>query len=102
MWRTLVQQLASWVGTTTSDLVLCDIIERYLMGRDKVTMIDCLESNASETHKMLTQTHDKIGWDNFFEGRICKFFLEVVAHMFSRRSRMTPERWGRKLVSLLM
>ena len=75
MWRTLVQQLASWVGTTTSDLVLCDIIERYLMGQGEVTMTDCPESNASQTHKMLAQTHDNIGYDNIVEGRICKFFL---------------------------
>ena len=72
------------------------------MKQGEVMMTDCLESNASEVHKMLAHTHDKLGWDNFVEGRIGKFFLEVVAPMFPRRSRMTPEHWRQRLVSLLM
>ena len=102
MWHTSVQDLASWTGATTSDLVLCDIIQRYLMGQGEVTMMDCLEANASGSHEMVAGTHNKLAWDNFVGGIICRFFLEVVAPTSSRRSRMTPERWGRKLVSLLM
>ena len=94
MWRTLVQELVLWVGATTPDLVLCDIIERFLTGQGKVAMTDCLELNTSETQKILAHIHDKLGWNDFVEGRTCKFFLEVVAPMFCRRSRMTPERWG--------
>ena len=102
MWRKSVQELASWAGATTSDLVLCNITERYLMGQDKTMMMDCLEVNASYTDKMLVQTHDKLGWGKNVKGRICRFFLEVVAPTFSQRSQMTPERWGRKLVNVLM
>ena len=30
-------------------------------------------------HWMLTDTHDKLGWDNFVEGRICNTYLQLVA-----------------------
>ena len=65
-------------------------------------MTERLGPNAGESHKILTHTHDKLGWENFVEGRIYRFFSELVAPMFSRRSRMTPERRGKRLVSLLM
>ena len=88
---TSVQELIPWVGAIISDLILCNIIERCLMVQGKVTITDCLESNAPKTHSILVRTHNKLGWDNFVEGRICKFYLDVVSPMFSRRSRMTPE-----------
>ena len=65
MWRQSVQELILWVGATTSDLVLYDIIGNHLMGQGKVTMAKCLESNAGESHRILAHTHDKLGWENF-------------------------------------
>ena len=72
------------------------------MGQYEVIVTECLGSNAGESHKILAHIHDKLGWENFVEGRISKFLLELVAPMFSRRSRMTLERWGKRLVSPLM
>lgn len=103
MWHKSVQELVSWVGVTTPDLIVCGMLGRYLMGQGETTMmLDYLKANAFNNRKMLPRTHDKLGWGNFVEGRICKLFLEVVAPTFSRRSRVTPERWGQKLVSFLM
>ena len=89
---TSVQELIPWVGAIISDLILCNIIERCLMVQGKVTITDCLESNAPKTRSILVRIHNKLGWDNFVEGRIFKFFLDVVAPLFFRMSQMTPKR----------
>ena len=62
IWCTSVQELTSWVGATTSNLILCNITKRYLKGQREVTMMGCFEWNAYETHRMLACTHDKLGW----------------------------------------
>ena len=62
-------------------------------------MQECLVS-SSTIHMLLAQTHGKLGWDNFVEGRICEMMdLEVVVNTFSRQSGVTPERWGWKFIS---
>ena len=60
-----------------------DMLEKYLVYQGETMMLDCLKVNAANTHKMLTWTHTKLGWNNFADGRICKLSLEVVASMFS-------------------
>ena len=62
-------------------------------------MRECLEVDTP-TLRVLAATHDRLGWDNFVEGRICKMYLTVAKDIIV--SRTTPESWGRTFVTKLM
>ena len=62
-------------------------------------MRDCLEVDAPAL-RVLADAHDRLGWDNFVEGRICKMYLTVAKDIMTVRT--TPERWGRTFVTKLM
>ena len=68
----------SWIAKTTSDLLLCNMLDQYLLARGNKTIRECLRV-CSTKHPMLAKTHDKLQWDNFVEGRICKTYLQLVA-----------------------
>ena len=52
---------------------------------------------------LLAEVHNKLGWDDFVEGRISKLFMEVEkAGLDSHCSGMTSERWCTTLDSKLL
>ena len=91
----------SLISNQLQHLVLCDMVEEYLLARREKDMKDCLHSNLT-LHQVLAETHDKLRWDNFVEECICTVYLEVVKDAFSKRSFLTSERWGCQFVSKLM
>jgi len=97
-----VDELATWMASTRVDPHLRTMITRYLLAQDTKTMKECLSGHSSIL-RTLAEVHDRLGWDNFVEGRISLLFLEAVRPALDgRRSRLTPERWCHTLVTKLL
>ena len=72
-----VDKMATWMSSTNVDQQLQAMITSYLLAQDTKLMLECLRGN-SLTLRALAEAHDRLGWDNFVEGRIYTLFLEVV------------------------
>ena len=100
-WRRSADTIAAWIATATSNLPLRDMVHEYLLARDSKTMSDCLHIDDHDL-QLLASIHDRLGWDNFVEGRICSMYIQVAASSFHERSRFTPSSWGMELIKLLL
>ena len=74
MLRASVKDLVDWLYEKDTHAQLVGMIEDYLLAQDGKTMLQCCRRRRYE---VLARTHDKLGWDNFLEGRISKLFLEA-------------------------
>jgi predicted RNA-binding Zn-ribbon protein involved in translation (DUF1610 family) len=102
MLKHSVKELDDWMITTPVDAHLRTMINRFLLAQDSKTMKECVSGQSTILHT-LAEVHDRLGWDNFVEGRISVLFLEAVKpELAGRLSRLTPERWCRTLVSKLL
>lgn len=84
------------------DLALVHLIRDYLLGHDNKSWIECVRGRASP-FVTLAETQDRLGWDNFVEGRISKVLLQAVTNSLTASgSRSSPEAWCRKLIRHLL
>jgi hypothetical protein len=77
------------------------MIRDYLLrwGRTPMT---ALVSRESPYHS-LVKYHDRLGWDNFVEGRICKIWLQAREEDIEEKNlRTTPDFWERGLMRWLL
>ena len=100
-WTRSVREIARWIGETTHNLYLSDMVQSYLLARDSACMVE-FAPIWDEDLLRLAEEHDRIGWDNFVEGRISCRYAHVVASSFSSRGKYTPEKWSAELISRLM
>ena len=64
-------------------------------------MTSLLKPESSLT--LLAKFHDKLGWDSFIEGRVCKLWLEVrEKDIQTSNVRTTAEFWARGLIRRLL
>jgi hypothetical protein len=60
-------------------------------------------ARGRDAFKMLARFHDRLGWDNFVEGRVSKLWLEVrEAEIAVYNIRTTAESWTRRLIRRLL
>ena len=97
-----IAEMSKWMAATHTDTHLHLMITRYLLGQSSTSMTYCLRGHAPVLCT-LAAVQDRLGWDNFVEGRISSVFLEAVKPALSRhQSRMTPEKWCEKLITQLL
>ena len=65
-------------------------------------MAKCLHVRSPQ-HLFLAETHDKLGWDNFVEGRVVTTFLQFVEdRQGPARTGTSGGKWGSTLVTMLL
>ena len=102
MLKYSVDELIQWMATTHVNIHLQQMIYKYLMAQSKRTMISCTHT-TSPLLQTLATVQDRLGWDNFVEGRIRKLFVEVVrVNLDSIQSRLTPEKWCMTFIRKLL
>lgn len=68
-----------------------------------ITYLDTTPSHGWTVFEVVHLPQDRLGWDNFVEGRISKVLLQVVSDSFDTSgSRSSPEAWCRKLICQLL
>ena len=88
------------------DVLLVEMVQQYMIviARGDLGMVEFLDID-SPLHRDLAEEQDRLGWDNFVEGRIGKAFIRLVDSLMmdvTSRSRMSTIHWGKQLVTFLL
>ena len=96
-----VKELVAWLNSTLGNRCVSTTIETYLRSHGEVGMTDCLHGSCPHLTAAATAT-DRLGFNNFIEGRISQHWLSVAAPLL-RRSRqfLLPPAWGRQFIKEL-
>ena len=65
------------------------------------TMTECLSSNNSK-YALLAEVQDRLGWDNFVEGRISTLWLDTISPFLKQASRKSIQQWGKSFIDSLL
>ena len=68
--------------------LLATLIEACLRARGTRTMADVAPAGLDTAHRILVKYHDLLGWQNFIEGRILTYLVQL-----QREYLMTRETW---------
>ena len=86
--------------------VISDMIVRYLKGMGRSSMTEILRRyhEDNRTYRQLAIYHDKLGWDNFVEGRILVLYVDMMRlHYIVCPSRYkNAEWWAKGLIRRLL
>ena len=101
MFAESVRELGDWLRTQRTGQELTQLITSYLLARGCKTLHSLLPPNSPFT--LLARFHDRLGWDNFLEGRICSLWVELRHHEIeSDNLRTSAEFWARGLIRQLV
>jgi hypothetical protein len=101
MFRQSAEELLHWIDSTIYNPSFVCMLREYLMAQGRRKLTDCV-AGYSPTLQVLARVHDRLGWDNFIEGRICKMYLEVYRTMGLPSVSLSPAQWGRTFVTKLL
>ena len=88
MWKHSVAEMSDWLARTVTDIPFRYMITEYLQHQGSKLMTECSPS-LPHLQNLATQ-HDRLGWDNFVEGRISRHYLTTVKSSLPSRSHLTP------------
>ena len=96
-----VEKLRQWLEGRQTDPRLTSMIVDYLRGRGTCSMSSChvgRRSCRSRYHRLAIQV-DRLGWQNFTEGRIPCSFERVQSRYYQKHdSRRSSAKWAAELV----
>ena len=72
------------MSSITTDMSLINMVEEYLLAQGGETMAECVLV-STPSYQVLAEVHDKLGWQKFVAGRVCKMYLQVVADSLNKR-----------------
>ena len=103
MLRHSVNEIVAWMTDTKVDADLTEMIQQYLLAQDTKLMAECLADTASPILHTLADVQDRLGWDNFVEGRVSTVFIAAVKPQLSAgRFKRSAEKWCSQLSSKLL
>lgn len=92
MLKVSVADLRMWLERRNTDAALIDMIEEYLLAQGEKLMVEC---SPPPRYLLLAKTHDRLGWDNFLEGRFSVLYLEEYRkELPPGKSPYSVESWG--------
>jgi hypothetical protein len=80
---------------------LIDMLDVYMSAQGDRTLSDCLISKHSK-YALLAEVQDRLGWDNFVEGRISTLWLDTISPFLKQASRKSIQQWGKKFIDSLL
>ena len=80
---------------------LIDMLDTYMSAQGNKTLSDCLTSKYSK-YALLAEVQDRLGWDNFVEGRISTLWLDTVFPFLKQSSRKSIQQWGKNFIDSLL
>jgi hypothetical protein len=101
MYRISAKELVLWVEATLGQRLVASTIKVYLTSHGEVPMSDCLHGSCPHL-AMAAAATDRLGFDNFFEGRISQHWLLVAGPLLRVTGRyLLPPAWGRQFINKL-
>jgi hypothetical protein len=93
MFNQSTQDLLDWMDTAHGNTLLTESLATYLHHRGRRSMKSIVREHP-ELHNF-ARDHDKLGWDNFMEGRICTALFQLQASTLTAvSSKWTIKSWS--------
>ena len=93
--------LMQWLGDQQTDPEVVHLFRRYLSGRGTRTMASLLGQPSQ--YCLAAEYHNRLGWDNFLEGRISALWVELRARdIHDRRLERNADCWACGLMHQLL
>ena len=90
-----------WLGDQQMDPEVVHLFRRYLSGPGTRTMASLLGQPSQ--YCLAAEYHDRLGWDNFLEGRISALWVELRARdIHDRRLERNADYWACGLMCPLL
>lgn len=103
LFHSSVTELVNWMESHDTDPFLAELIEHYLRDRGESTMFEVAGYHIPTRYNILIKYHDKLGWDNFIEGRILSLYAEHQReYLQHRETYMIAESWMTGLMEHLI
>ena len=101
MFEESIEELETWLCSQRTGHQLTHLITSYLRARGSQTLCSLLPPNSP--FALLARFHDRLGWDNFLEGRISSIWVEM-RHLEVEADSLhtTAEYWARGLIRHLV
>ncbi len=101
MFHQTTEELLNWMKNTQGNVLLMDALDIYLKYRGRHSMRAIVRPHP-ELHKF-GHHHDKLGWDNFMEGRICTQFFQLQAQTLTQNSsKWTIRAWSSQFIKRVL
>jgi hypothetical protein len=101
MYHISVKELISWLEMTLGKRQVASTIETYLMSHGAVRTSDCLYGSCPNLASAAAAS-DRLGFENFVEGRISPHWLAVAAPLIRGSQQfLLPPAWGRQFINKL-
>ena len=86
---------------TQPDPKLLNLLDVYMSVQGSKAMTECLTSKHSN-YALLSEVQDRLGWDNFVEGRISTLWLDTVSPFLHQASRKSIQQWSKSFIDSLL
>jgi hypothetical protein len=102
IFKESVGELRTWLQKEQTDRVVTELICKYLEGHGDKSMESLLVRKNSK-YALTVCIHDKLGWDNFLEGRICSAWYSLRQDDIKNRNlRRSAGKWMKELMRRLL
>ncbi len=96
-----IESLDQWMRCQDTNPEVVYLFRTFLLGRGTRTMTSILRPGSRL--RLVAQHHDRLGWDNFLEGRICALWVELRARdLKERKLEQSADHWARGLMRRLL
>ena len=103
LYKSSVDVIATWMHTNKTAPLLARLIEDYLRARGTKTMEQVSPMGISVDYQLFAKYHDVLGWQNFIEGRILTYMVQIQRdHLVNIDTFRTAESWARDLIEQLL
>ena len=102
-YRSSIETVSKWLKKNKTEPKMMSIIVRYLYARNTATMTSFTRPRTSPRLAYLANLQDRLGFQNFVEGNICKCMVEIQrVHLKTSGTWHTADLWASGLIEQLL
>jgi len=103
LYKNSIDAIVTWMKSQETSPLLATLIEDYLRARGTKTMAEVAPPGLDADHRILVKYLDLLGWQNFIEGRILTYMVQLQReYLVNRETWRTAETWARGLIEQLL
>ena len=101
--RSSIESVSKWLKKNKTEPKMMSIIVRYLYARNTATMTSFTRPRTSLRLAYLANLQDRLGFQNFVEGKICNYLVEIQPiHLEASGTWHTADLWASELIAQLL
>ena len=103
LYDSSVSGVAEWMRANETDPFVSRLVVDYLKGKRSMRMSDLIMSLTPPKYKLLAETQDRLGWQNFIKGRFALYYIALQReHLSTRETWCTANAWASGLIEVFL